>query len=338
MKKYLFILLFLPTLVCANQIWLGAVISEIYFDDSGGWMLELFYPHYSDSILIESDSGYAKIVDCDASELTIISNINLSDTVSFNKDSDCIKVHTYASGDYMVDSICIGEKAGSYLKNIKNGQSIARYYLFGSFYKDNSPTIGFANDFDGAKGKIYGFFYDTDGQAMTNKFFSIDYCSEILREQEQEEGVIRIDETGFYCAEITSRTYTINEIVIASATDYETMQFETVQFDLEEGDSININFRRVLASTKSIHQDSVVVRTYPNPATDIIYFVTSNVNPLNSPLYITVYSSTGQIMGSFALRSDIHQWNCNYLPYGTYIFTLNSGKNTIKTDKFQIIK
>ncbi len=56
------------------------------------------------------------------------------------------------------------------------------------------------------------------------------------------------------------------------------MQFETVQFDLEEGDSININFRRVLASTKV--NSSGFCRgtcTYPNPATDIIYFVTSNV-------------------------------------------------------------
>lgn len=172
---------------------------------------------------------------------------------------------------------------------------------------------------------------------MTNKHFSIDYCTLILHEGD--ERGLKIDETGFYCTEILSRTYTINEIEIYDpATDYETMQFETVQFDLEEGDSINVNFRRVLASIKSIHQDSVIVYTYPNPATDIIYFITSNVNTSNSPIYVTVYNSIGQIMDSFALHSDIHQWNCSNLPHGTYIYSLNSGKNTIKTNKFQIIK
>ncbi|MBN1925042.1 MAG: T9SS type A sorting domain-containing protein [Prolixibacteraceae bacterium] len=249
MKKIFFLLTFIPAIVNANPIWLGVNISEIYFDESGGWTLEIDNVNitsveFIDSIIIECNSGLAKILEFDTTEYVVITNENLNNFISFNKEHDCIKLYSYAFGDFVIDSICIGEVAGSYLKNIESGQSISRLYGNGSFYKDNTPTIGLANDLDGSKGKIFGYFYNTDGAPIKNKYFFINEgnCTPILQEQGYA-GNIVIDETGFYCAEITSRNYTISEREIyESSTNYELMQFQIIKFELNENDSININF------------------------------------------------------------------------------------------------
>ena len=249
MKKIFFLLTFFPVIVHANPIWLGVTISEIYFDESGGWTFEIDNVDISsvefiDSLILECNSGLAKIVEFDTTDYIVIRNENLNNNISFNKENDCIKLYSYAFGDFVIDSICIGEIAGSYIKNIENGQSISRLYGNGPFYKDNTPTIGLDNDLDGSKGKIYGYFYNKDGAPIKNKYFFINegYCTSILQEQGYA-GNITIDETGFYCAEITSRSYSISERdIYESSSEYELMQFQPVKFELNENDSIQINF------------------------------------------------------------------------------------------------
>ena len=41
MKKLIFVLTFIPIIVNANPIWLGVNISEIFFNESGEWTLEI---------------------------------------------------------------------------------------------------------------------------------------------------------------------------------------------------------------------------------------------------------------------------------------------------------
>ncbi|MCF8359057.1 MAG: T9SS type A sorting domain-containing protein [Prolixibacteraceae bacterium] len=249
MKKLFFLLAFIPAIVNANPIWLGVNISEIYFDESGEWTLEIDNVNitsveFIDSLFIECNSGLAKIIEFDTTDYIVITKENLNNIISFNKEEDCIKLYSYAFGEYVIDSVCVGEITGSYVKNIENGQSISRLYGNGHFYKDNTPTIGSENDLDGSTGKIYGYFYDTDGAPVKNKYFFINegYCTPILQEQGYA-GNIKINETGFYCAEITSRSYSISEREIyESSTNYELMQFQPVNFELNENDSIPVNF------------------------------------------------------------------------------------------------
>lgn len=345
MKKLIFLLTFIPVIVNANPIWLGVNISEIYFSESGEWTLEIDNVNitsveYLDSLILECNSGLTKITDFDTTDYIVIANENLANPISFNKSADCIKLYSYSFGEYKIDSICIGDISESYLKNIENGQSISRLYGNGPFYKDNSPTIGFANDLDGSKGKIYGYFYDTEGAPITDKYFFINEgnCTPILQEQGYA-GNIQIDGTGFYCAEITSRSYSISErLIYESSTNHELLQFQTVNFDLNENDSTNINFTQILTSINSNIQDNVLLSSYPNPATDYIYFITSSIGKSNAVWKITVYNSVGRKIDSFNLTSEKYQWNCNNLPQGTYIYTLSSENKIVGANKFQIVK
>ena len=345
MKKLILLLTFIPSIINANPIWLGANISEIYFNESGEWTLEIDNVNissleYIDSLILKCNSGSAKITDFDTTDYIVITNENLTNTISFNKSADCIKLYSYSYGEYKVDSICIGNTSDSYLKNIVNGQSLSRLDGYSPFYKDNSPTIGLANDLDGSKGKIYGYFNDTEGEPIINKYFFINEgnCTPILQEQGYA-GDIKIDETGFYCAEITSRSYSFNEREIyESSTKHESLKFQNISFELNEGDSININFTQVLTTINSLNQDKIILSSYPNPATEFIYFITSVKNKSNTPLKIKIYNSVGKRIDSFNLSSEQHRWNCNNLPQGTYIYTLYSKNKIIGSNKFQIVK
>lgn len=360
MKKFIILIVFIPVLLKANPIAIYPymTISEIYFGDTISWILEIdntiAYDYdevddsliaisplkYIDSLILECNAGKAKIVEFDTTDYIIITNNSLNNSISLNKNTDYIKLYSYSSGVYIMDSLCIGNETNSYLKNIKNGQSISRLSNYEPYYKDNSPTIGFANDLDGATGKICGYFYDTDGELIINKYFYIDegYCTPILQEQGYA-GNLKIDENGFYCAEITSRSYSISEREIyESSTNHESLQFQTVTFDLNENDSLNINFTQILTSIESLNQNDFLLSSYPNPATDYIYFITSNTNKLDRSLKITVYNSVGKLIDSFNIASEQYQWNCNNLKQGTYIYTLSSENKIVGANKFQIVK
>jgi hypothetical protein len=345
-KLILFILISIPVFIKANPIWLGASISEIYFDEYGEWTIEIDNKYitsveYLDSIRIECSSGSATIEHFDTTDFIVITNSNLSNSISISKNGDLIKLYSFAYGDYKMDCIAIGDYSGSYLHNIENGQSIARLNGYSnSFFKDNSPTIGHENDLNGSKGKIYGYFYNTDGTPITDKYFFINegYSTPILQEQGYA-GNIKINSEGFYCAEITSRSYSISEREIyESSTNYEVMQFQTVNFELNENDSINIDFHRILTSIEDVNKDKVLLSNYPNPAKDYTYFIYDLKGLEAKLLLITVYTIDGQKIDSFMPNSSEYKWNCNELVQGTYIYTLSIDDNIIGAKRLQIVK
>jgi hypothetical protein len=93
-----------------------------------------------------------------------------------------------------------------------------------------------------------------------------------------------------------------------------------------------------LTSINAIRQNNIILSSYPNPAKETIYFITSTENEFDTPLTITIYNSVGKKFNSFILTSGQHQWGCGNLSQGTYIYTLSSGNKVIGTNKFQIIK
>src|SRR4030042_6382618 len=107
-KILLAILIFFPVLIEANPIWLGVSISEIYFNESGEWTIEIDNKYitsveYLDSIRIECNSGVATIIDFDTTDFIIITNNNLSNSITINKSADCVKIYSYSFGEYKTD-------------------------------------------------------------------------------------------------------------------------------------------------------------------------------------------------------------------------------------------
>ncbi len=346
MRKLILIMVVItPIIIKANPIMIGASISELYFDESGDWTIEIDNKYnvvnYLEHFEIECKSGSATIEYFDSADFIVIKNINLSNSISISKDSDLIKLYSYIGGDYIIDSIAIGKYPGSYLHNIKNGQSVARLYEYGSFFKDKTPTIGFENDLNGAvNGKIYGHFYDFNDVLIMNKYFFINegYCTPILQEQGYP-GDIEINNEGFYCAEITSRSYEIYELrIYDNSSNSILMHFNQISFDLNENDSINIDFRRNLTSVEEVVKNKILLSNYPNPARDHTYLIL-DLNGLKlTSMLITVYSTNGEIIKSFKPVSSVFLWNCSELVQGTYIYTLSIDNNIVGANRLQIVK
>ena len=341
MKKLLLLLLmFTPVFAKANPIEVGIFLSEISFDKSGDWSLEIINmfidPLLGSGLFIETCSGRARVLSFDSASdsgycgYIVITNKNPSKSLTINKDYDCIKLIS----DSLIGhkSVSIGDYPGSYLHNIVNGQSIACLGGYDSFYKDNTPTMGAANDLSGAMGQIYGQFYGLNNQMITNKYFYIDdgNC----------EGSVDIDVEGNFNAKITSRSYSISELYICTNTPKyhsELVQFKPVHFDVEENDSIRVDFVQTVASVEKTKQESVLLSNYPNPAKDFTYFIFDTDKDLSS-LLITVYDLEGRKVDSFVPGSTKHLWDCSKLAQGTYVYALSSGNQIVGTNKFQVIK
>jgi len=100
-KSLLIILIFAPILIKANPIWLGVSISEIYFNESGEWTIEIDNKYitsvdYLDSIRIECISGSATIEHFDTNDFITITNSNLNSPILISKNSDLIKLYSFA--------------------------------------------------------------------------------------------------------------------------------------------------------------------------------------------------------------------------------------------------
>jgi len=343
MKKLLVLLILLsPVFAKANPIQFGIMLSEISFDQSGDWSLEIRSMDsamYLGNIYIRTNSGTAQITNFVSEfksfgsyEYIVITNKNLSNNLTINKDYDCVKLVTSTGFVLGHDSVCLGDYPGSYLHTIANGQSVACLREYASFYKDNTPTMGAANDLSGAVGQIYGQVCGLNNQLMTNKYFFIDEgnCTES----------ITIDEKGSYRAKITSRSYSISELYICINTPKyksELLQFKPVHFELEENDSIRVDFVQTIASVEKTKQESILLSNYPNPAKDYTYFLFDTDKPLSS-LLITVYDLEGRKVDSFIPGSTKQVWNCSQLAQGTYVYTLSCGNQLLGTNKFQVIK
>jgi predicted nuclease of predicted toxin-antitoxin system len=348
MKKIILIILTLaPFILKANPVWEGASISEIYFDESGNWTLEI--DNYNmgsvewlDSLKLETNSGIATITNFDTTDYIVINNSNLSDSISINKNSDFITLYSYSAAQYKVDTIAIGSLPNSYLEDIENGQSIARLWGYGPFYKDNSPTIGAKNDLEGTKGKIYGYFYDTNGEKIKNKYFFINegYCTTILQEQGYD-GNITIDNNGFYVAEITSRSYSINKREIyESSSNYDTLSFQEVNFELNENDSIRVDFKQLSTNIDKLNKDNILLTNYPNPASGYTYFIFDSKYHKHSHfnILISLYSINGEKIDSFYPNSSKHRYDCSHLNQGTYVYTLSFKGKILTSSKLQVVK
>ncbi len=343
----IFFFLFSFKISNTNPVMTGVYIYEILFESPNEWALEFVEPYYAfgilnymDSIRIETISGSATVQFLDTTIFNVITNNNLKNPIYLNKEMDIIKLVSYSFGSLFVDSIIVGDIPGSYLHNIQYGQSISRYFIDGPSFKTNNPTIGEVNSFLGATGKIYGYFYDLDNEILSNKYFYINegYSREIQQAQGLS-GQTNIDDFGFYCAEITSRSYSISKIrIFESPSQTELFLIFPVNIEVNEDDSIKIDFRITISSIENNSLHKVLLNNYPNPAKEFTYFIVDqNINP-PSNLNISIFDINGKKIDSFPIFSNKLRYDCSWLSQGVYICTLFSNDRILTTKKLIVVK
>ncbi|MEA3391353.1 MAG: T9SS type A sorting domain-containing protein [Candidatus Marinimicrobia bacterium] len=336
MKRLIAISIILFSLINANPIYDPSVhLSEIKVNNSNDWVIEFKVRSEgigADSLKLECNDGFALITHLDTSDYSLISNANLKGSLILNSDGDVIVLHYYIWGQDYTETLRIGYIEDSYIKNIQQNESISRFPNSWSYYyyKDSSPTLGEINDYDGAKGKIYGHMYDYNGQPIANKYFFID---------EGESGQILLDENGYYETELLSRSYSIitKKIYITSSNN-EILTFNPVSYDLETGDSIEVDMTQLQTSITPVIQNTIKFNNYPHPASNYTWFVIDNIEIEASAMRVNVYALNGRKVDSFKPRSYQYRYDCSHLPQGSYIMSLQHGREVLATKKLQIMK
>ena len=270
MKKIYFIILIfsLGFKSLANPLPSPIVeISELYFDESGNWKLELSYDYFYsdltniDSLIIYSSTDTAKLTSIKTpvyKGVFVVTNDSLNKDFEINRFGDDILIKSYMLYDVWgsEDELIFGEKEGAVINYPKSGQSITRYNYF--FVKDNSPTIGEFNDDTGITGTLKGIIYDVYSSPVSNRQFYIDYDFKFST-----------NENGEFSTNIYAKPYSIQRILCKSdEINYKWASITPIAYNLEPDSAVvrDIYLQDQLAHTDDhfIYANNPV-KIWPNP-------------------------------------------------------------------------
>ena len=298
MKK-IYVLFFLLTVgltINANPIALPTIeISELYFDESDNWKLELGYYEVNqndltiDSIFLYSTTDTIKIPTYEFISTTgvfVITADSLDSEFHIKRFADTIKVLSYSMEQPFEDVLIFGNLPGATINYPRQGQSISKYWMY--YTKDNSPTIGLSNDTIGTCGTVKGIIYDKYSEPVDAKTFRLDNYFET-------------SENGEYSARVYSKPSTFNRI------DYKTGQYSTQSISITEisyimePDSvieIDIYLLDTLATgINDINVSNTPISIYPNPISKNGELkVNIDLPIITSDIYIEIIDLNGKII------------------------------------------
>jgi hypothetical protein len=298
MKK-IYILFFLLTVgltINANPIALPTIeISELYFDESGNWKLELGYYEVNqeelpiDSVFLYTTTDTIKLPTYEFLQSTgvfVITVDSLDSEFNINRYADTIKVVTYIIGELFENYLIFGNIEGATINYPRQGQSISKYWMY--YTKDNSPTIGLSNDTTGTCGTVKGIIYDKYSLPVESKTFRLDNYFET-------------SENGEYSARVYSKPSTFSRI------DYKTGQYATqsvsiteISYIMEPDSVVEMDIYLLDTLTTGINDINVadkLISVYPNP---ISKSEELNINVdlpiITSDIYIEIIDLNGKLI------------------------------------------
>lgn len=295
MKKIyiLFFILRLALTINANPIPIPTIeISELCFDESGKWKLELEYFYINpdgytfDSIFIFSSMDTAKVPDYLLTGQIgqfVLTADSLTADFRINRLGDTIKVISYGGG--FEDILVFGNVMGASINYPRVGQSLSKNGYF--YVKDNSPTIGFSNDTLGTCGTINGVVYDKYSKPVENRVFRLDNYFET-------------SENGEYSARVFAKPTTSSRI------DYKAGQYSTkslsiteISYTMEPDSVIEMDIYLLDTLTTGINDINSVnnpISVYPNPVSKNEELIINIDLPIiASDIYIEIIDLNGKI-------------------------------------------
>jgi hypothetical protein len=334
----------------ANLATPQAYISEIYVDSTGAWTIELGFWYEAteeiDSMRLYTSSGnalitsYSLITTSDGifEFLSLITDENLSNSLTINPESDFVKIVSYAWGDQPSDYVAFGDYPGSFLNCPDIGSSVIMliYYSNGAgiweFCMDNSPTIGLSNDTTGAMGSYSGIAYDLAGTPFSEgKIFM----------PEMGNLVLIINPDGSFSQRVPCRNYDFDTIKIwqpSRATQIYTV--EPFSFCLRPDSTYYqdiITTSLIIGVDEEVDTQENIVTIAPNPFSDQVVFY-FNLNEISYDyLTFNIYSLAGRNIAQFNIlpgQTRLEWAPPASVPSGTCIYQLENQNKTLKTGKF----
>lgn len=295
MKKitiFLVLLLFLALQLPGNPLQ-PVGFSEIYFDDSDNWTIELYdYYHIAfgslDGCYLESSSDTAYFnngIYLNPGDTILITNANMQSDFTINKAGDEIKIR----GNQFLDNFCWGDTPNSLVNSPESYQSLARVTIWTSGYpatepsfilvKENEPSLGY-NPFEAQTyGCLQGLVHDNDGNPLPDASIDIypfDYHNT----------PINVNSDGSF---EFSDIYGLNYNLTVEIPGYPPID---TTITVEPEDTTYIEISPNLSIGTNPNPDLYSISNYPNPfynQTTIHYSL-----PGNSPASISIFNSKGQ--------------------------------------------
>lgn len=337
MKKIytILILITIELKIIANLIPLPIIeISELSFDISNNWKLELGYYEVNqngitvDSIFIYSTTDTIKLPTypfIGNSGVLVITDDSLDTDFQIKRQGDNIKVVSYCLELPFEDILIFGNCQGAYINYPREGQSISKYMMY--YVKDNSPSIGFSNDTSGMCGTLKGIIYDKYSAHVSQENFFIDNQFET-------------SETGEYFTRVYSKPTTFNQLkhFIGKYTT-QSVSITEISYIIEPDSVIerDIYLLDTLATgLNDLTINIIPIKIYPNPISTVNKLIVDIDLPIiTSNIWIDITSLDGKLINKEKITSTkslIEMPNSN----GIYILRVLLDKQIISSNRILV--
>lgn len=337
----------------ANVIMPQAYLSEIYFDSTGNWVIELGFHTWDlemlDSIQIESSAGIATVsfydlVSCGNTSMfdsiAIITTANMNIPLFINMNGDSITLHSFTDGIPTPYSVGFSfNQPNSIIPILLYGQSIA-YVVFDGFQSyalDQSPTIGTCNDTTGTIGILKGKVY-IDGNPANGGYVRWYGTWENQLET-------TIDPDGNYMDKAPARRY---ESAYIDYSFYDPFYFPYPSENANTGGPFVYVIAPGESTEKDLHftlenieenitrEPDISIFSYPNPFSATISFYVDFPSFDSKGTALEIYNLQGQRVAEFIIQNKTEKitWAPeSSLPGGTYIYQLMNDGEILQTGK-----
>ena len=314
MKKLLFYLVFMvwfPINLYCNIFYPYARISELAFDTSGNWIMEMEFAGYADtfhidSIIFETVSGISRVANytpfqpygSESYYLALITKDSLNLPLEIDKDNDLIRLVTYWSYGRYESTLPLG----TFICDLPESYSVAhidgydcRGFYFSRYSRyaiDRTPSIGGINNSEGAESTVTGYVYDKNYNPVVDTFIlAFNSCT-------------NTNGVGYYTIRTLAKCYTVDTVEFFGLKYiYEPVAIQLMPDSSYTQDLVLLSIQSDV-STQEISQNEPVITYYPNPfTTGSTLYISIPTELSYSTAVIEFYNSAGSFIFSELLEN-----------------------------------
>jgi hypothetical protein len=309
-----------------------ASISELYFINPDTWQLEIYLIDYDDfytcdSVIILSQSSRFKLFNsyvAPSNNLYVLNSVDCPEFYLTHQQDSLVIItyYTYFNNEVFDVHTLVYGYSDCFIPVLNPGQSICCLiysdgYPRDYFYKDDSPTIGEPNDYEGATAYLQGKMYDITGQHITSLPENTAFCLIQNLIWSYWYGTMyyydmlgfSIDDEGNYSVGILAHQSEIVELqyLINGRLSYYPILCDAIGFNLEPESVLDVdihftNSTFVVGITEPIKIPSptISVVVAPNPFSDITQLYIESDEGL-SDVTVHIYNASGSIVKTYLL-------------------------------------